>query len=126
MSTTPDRRRFSRIAFTAHTDIQQDERHWSCELLDLSLKGLLVAEPEDCEMQASQPVSVRITLTDDDEIKMEATLARRQDGQLGFICREIDVESISHLRRLVELNLGDPDAANRELFELIARDQADH
>lgn len=125
MSTTPERRRFSRIAFTARTDIQQDEQIWPCELLDLSLKGLLVEEPNDCDMQASQPVSVRITLTDDAEIRMEATLARRQEGQLGFICREIDVDSISHLRRLVELNLGDPDAANRELFELIAKDQAD-
>ena len=45
--------------------------------------------------------------------------ARGQDGELiGFVCRHIDVDSISHLRRLVELNLGDEALLERELAAL--------
>ncbi len=119
--TTPDnRRRFSRIAFTAHTEITQGEQSWSCELLDLSLKGLLVSEPETCSIDSEVVCQIAITLTDETTIKMKATLARREEGHLGFVCQEIDVDSISHLRRLVELNIGNSEASNRELFELIA------
>lgn len=122
MSTPPERRRFSRISFTANTDISQGEHSWACELIDLSLKGLLVKEPDNCTLDASHPCQATVTLTGEARIHMDVVLSRRQDGQLGFICREIDVVSIGHLRRLVELNLGDPEAANRELFELITMD----
>jgi hypothetical protein len=36
------------------------------------------------------------------------------------LCRSIDIESITHLRRLIEVNLGDPAASERELKALIA------
>jgi hypothetical protein len=38
----------------------------------------------------------------------------------GVLCRSIDLESITHLRRLIEVNLGDPAASDRELKALIA------
>jgi len=34
---------------------------------------------------------------------------------LGLSCREIDLDSITHLRRLVALNLGDEALLDREL-----------
>jgi hypothetical protein len=42
------------------------------------------------------------------------------DGQLSLSCTEIDLDSITHLRRLLELNLGDPDLIERELSDLSA------
>jgi hypothetical protein len=45
-------------------------------------------------------------------------LTRTRDDLLGFVCRHIDLESISHLRRLVELNLGDESLLERELAAL--------
>jgi PilZ domain-containing protein len=120
MSLSDNRRRFSRIAFMAHTEIHQGDQSWCCELLDLSLKGLLVSEPKACSISADATCQIAITLTDDTTIKMKASLARQEQGHLGFVCQEIDVDSISHLRRLVELNIGNPEASNRELFELMA------
>ena len=52
-------------------------------------------------------------------------LEGREDDKIGLTCINIDVESIAHLRRLVELNLGVPDAAERELHELIAHYEPD-
>lgn len=125
MDHTENRRRFSRIAFTAQTEILQDSNRWPCELLDLSLKGLLVSKPEHIQINPENICQIIITLADEARICMHAKLTREEvslDGQshLGFSCEEIDVDSISHLRRLVELNLGNPEASNRELFELIA------
>jgi hypothetical protein len=37
---------------------------------------------------------------------------------VGLHCRHIDIESLAHLRRLIELNLGDPALLERELAAL--------
>jgi hypothetical protein len=43
---------------------------------------------------------------------------RDEQELLGFVCQYIDLDSISHLRRLVELNLGDGSLLERELAAL--------
>ncbi|WP_263140468.1 PilZ domain-containing protein [Pseudomonas sp. RIT-PI-AD] len=116
--TANERRRFHRFAFDADTQLSQGAKRWSVELHDLSLKGLLVHSPADWDGDPAQPFIARIALTEDTVVEMEVELTRTQDGQLGFICRHIDLDSISHLRRLVELNLGDEALLERELAAL--------
>lgn len=113
-----ERRRFHRIAFDARTWLAQGERQWAAELLDLSLKGLLVKCPDDWNGDPNLPFEAQIELDDDTRIQMEVVLTRTHDGLLGFICRHIDLDSISHLRRLVELNLGNERLLERELATL--------
>ncbi|AGI26123.1 PilZ domain-containing protein [Pseudomonas sp. MT3] len=110
-----ERRRFQRIAFDAGTEISQGDQRWKVTLLDLSLQGVLVERPEHWNVVAGEPVHVRIYLGFDANVYMEADLAWEREGLLGFACRHIDLESISHLRRLVELNLGDESLLEREL-----------
>jgi hypothetical protein len=40
--TTPERRRFSRVDFDAHVLLTQGDISWEAELIDISLKGLLL------------------------------------------------------------------------------------
>ncbi|WP_375740196.1 PilZ domain-containing protein [Pseudomonas boanensis] len=116
--TTNDRRRFQRITFDAATEIKQAQRSWTVELQDISLKGLLVQRPSDWDGNSNTPFNACIRLTADIQLEMEVALTREQDNQLGFVCRHIDLDSISHLRRLVELNLGDETLLERELAAL--------
>ncbi|HLD68804.1 MAG TPA: PilZ domain-containing protein [Pseudomonas sp.] len=116
--TANERRRFQRIAFDAATGITQGGRQWAVELHDLSLKGLLVKRPADWNGDPDQPFQARIELGQDVQVQMEVVLTRIKDDLLGFVCRHIDIESISHLRRLVELNLGDETLLERELAAL--------
>ncbi len=51
-------------------------------------------------------------------IVMEGAVAHRGDGRVGLRCTSIDMDSMIHLRRLMELNLGDPGLLERELFAL--------
>lgn len=56
-----------------------------------------------------------LSLDDDSQISMQVTLAHTLATRLGLHCDHIDLDSISHLKRLVELNLGDPAQLQREL-----------
>ena len=53
-------------------------------------------------------------------ITMAAQLAHVNGDRAGLLCLGIDLESITHLRRVIELNLGDPALAERDLKALAA------
>ncbi|OPA97441.1 PilZ domain-containing protein [Pseudomonas fluorescens] len=114
-----DRRRFRRIAFDARTTIAQDTWNWPVQLVDVSLRGLLVERPDDWRGNGKRLFTVDIRLDPQAHIKMQVKLAHDDHGQLGFVCEHIDLESISHLRRLIELNLGDQAELERELGALL-------
>lgn len=112
------RRRFTRIAFDAEACLSAGEQQWAVELLDLSLKGALVTRPDGWEAQAGGPFRLELQLGEDAAIAMDVSIAHQEDDRLGLHCEDIDLDSITHLRRLVELNLGNPDLLERELASL--------
>ncbi|UVJ43388.1 PilZ domain-containing protein [Pseudomonas sp. LS1212] len=114
-----ERRHFKRIAFDARTELSQGENVWPVKLVDLSLKGLLIGRPSPWLGDPAEPFFVDVHLSEQVDVRMEVQLSHDNNGQLGFACLHIDLESISHLRRLVELNLGDPAELERELGSLI-------
>jgi PilZ domain len=117
---SPERRRFSRILFDAHVELAQGDYHWRASLLDISLKGLLLQQKLPENINHREPILVKVLLTDNTTIAMSVMVAHQHHNQLGLSCESIDIDSISHLRRLIELNLGDTDAAERELSELVS------
>jgi hypothetical protein len=117
---TQERRRFSRIDFDARVEIAQGDKNWQAQLLDISLKGLLLAKMGPYQLQPTTPILVKIILSDQTSIAMSAQVVHQTLEQLHLACVTIDIDSISHLRRLIELNIGDATAAERELSELLA------
>ena len=114
-----ERRRFKRIAFDARTELSQGESTWPVTLIDLSLKGLLIERPDPWLGNAQQDFLVDIHLGEEADIIMDVQLTHEDHGQLGFVCRHISLESNERLRRLIELNLADPQELERELGALI-------
>lgn len=114
-----DRRRFVRIEFHARTELSQGPFTWPVKLLDLSLKGLLIEKPEPWLGDPEKSFIADVHLSNDVEVKMEVRLMHDDHGHLGFVCKHIDLDSIAHLRRLVELNLADHDELERELAALV-------
>ena len=85
-------------------------------MLDISLQGVLLTCPDSFIGQSGDDFAVTIWLSDDTTtITMDVTLRHREDGRIGFECRFLDLDSATHLRRLVELNLGDEAELHREL-----------
>lgn len=115
-----DRRRFSRVHFDTLAEFTQEEKQWQSELLDISLKGLLVKDRLPTDWDKQKALGVKLYLSDHAIITMAAQVVHQEEHQTGLACLTIDLESMAHLRRLIELNLGDTTAAERELTELIA------
>lgn len=93
-------------------------------MLDISLKGVLLQLPDGDTAQVGMPCLVKLPLGDTADaeivIAMAGELTHVEGRHAGVLCRSIDIESITHLRRLIEVNLGDPAASERELKALIA------
>ncbi|MCW8887344.1 MAG: PilZ domain-containing protein [Motiliproteus sp.] len=116
-----ERRRFTRISFDAKTELKQGDTVWPVELVDISLHGLLVKQPEDLVADMGELFNVTVHLAGDEiELHLPVHLVRISPPYLGLECNAVELESISHLRRLVELNLGDPALLDRELEHLLS------
>lgn len=119
MSGTNERRHFHRIPFEASAELYQGDQRWPIVLHDLSLKGLLADIPTHWDTaNTAEPFEAVLTLGEDVEVCMVVTLAHAFTDKLGFECQRIDLDSITHLRRLIELNLGSHDLLERDLAEL--------
>src|SRR5690606_2805370 len=116
---TMNNRRFSRVSFKglAHLDI--GSHSLTTEVLDLSLQGALIKKPEQWPPSLPKLMQLRIQLNDlPVELTMKVSIAHDSATVVGLHCEKIDIESVSHLRRLLELNLGDAELLSRELSEL--------
>jgi len=115
-----EKRLFQRIFFESAVEITTPDQGFSTQLIDLSLNGALVELPPGWVPVMDQKVNLEIQLSDGETtINMEATITHIEDNKVGLKRKHIDMDSISHLRRLVELNLGDDELLHRELEHLI-------
>mgnify|MGYP000057586553 CR=1 FL=1 len=115
-----ERRHFARISFDMPARLITTETAQTVRVLDLSLKGALLQLPAEHGLHAGQPCLLDLPLQPHaGRITMAAELAHVQADRAGLLCRSIDLESITHLRRLVEVNLGDAQLAERELKALV-------
>jgi hypothetical protein len=122
MGPSDERRRFSRIAFHRPAEIDAEGERVTCELLDVSLKGALVEVPAKFGGRKGQPCALTIRLDAGDAVvRMDGEIVHHEGPALGLRCTGIDLESIAHLRRIVELNLGDEELLHRELSALVGR-----
>lgn len=113
-----ERRHHQRITFEAELLISQGDQQWRCELEDISLKGMLVRTAGDVPMTPDSMYTVQLTLGVGVEIHLVAKLSHCHDRHCGLQWDHIELESLTHLRRLLELNLENPEDMHRELAEL--------
>ena len=119
MAYTDEQRRFRRISFEAQAFISHGKDRWETQLLDISLKGALLALPSGWKGVVDQRLDLELVIEDGALImRMQTKVVHIEQDHLGLCCLHIDLDSMAHLRRLVELNLGDADLLNRELHSL--------
>jgi len=117
-SQSQDHRLFHRIAHDAPASVAQGSATLKARIIDLSLKGCMLELDDGVNLDADGEFLIEIRLSDEMRITMEARLIHQQGSRAGFKCAHIDIDSISTLRRLVELNLGDPNLLDRDLEAL--------
>lgn len=115
-----DRRQYSRIAFHAPARVAFSDRALDTVVLDLSLKGAMVSLPANTQIAEDERGKLHVQLGETaDRISMDMRVKHVKGGYAGLLCESIDLDSVTHLRRLVELNLGNPELLDRELSSLI-------
>jgi hypothetical protein len=114
-----EQRRFTRIHFEAPVTLSIGDHHQAVGLLDISLKGALVATPAAAPTPPiDSPCILMLDLDNGVSIHMQGHVAHTEDCHIGIQCNGLDLDSATHLRRLVELNLGDTGLLERELGAL--------
>ncbi len=116
-----ERRLFSRVIFSSPATLSAGDQEWNTHLIDLSLKGALLARPDNWSNPDSANLLLTFTLSGSDiELTMEVTLCHEHPEHLGLHCHHIDIESATHLKRLVQLNVGDDALLHREIDQLVS------
>jgi len=124
--TTDNRRAFHRIFFEAPVTVIKDHTPHKVHLIDISLNGALISHSDELGCEVGDKVHLEIELGDSHHlIAMEASVSHIENDHVGLKREQIDMESISHLRRLVELNLGDSEMLHRDMEHLIHQPSVD-
>lgn len=114
-----DNRKFHRILFESTAELSLEKQSWPCRLIDLSLQGCLLEMDVNWTGDKTVEYKLSIDLVKDCQIEMNLSLIYLKTNHAGFLCKQIEIESMSRLRRLLELNLGDSLLLDRELSALI-------
>jgi PilZ domain-containing protein len=124
MQNQQNRRHFTRILFSIKATLTVAEKNYPVSIHDISLNGALVAAPKGNISLKGQLGELNFCLNDNDDtqVSMHIAVVHETPDEIGLQCNAIDIDSITHLRRLVELNLGDDSQLNKELSQL-SRDE---
>ena len=112
-----NKRYYKRINFHITVTVNVENVLHKGELYDISLKGALIklnkALPDtvgkSCSVMMQLPNSIVI-------LKFESKIVHKKAEYYGFKFEKSDVDSITHLRRLLLLNTGDEEDLDKEIL----------
>jgi hypothetical protein len=119
---TAEQRHFTRIPFNASATIinSRSGQKISAELIDISFKGVLIKVLDDWQGNNGEHYTLHLSLAENEvEINMAIIEVHKDNNLIGFKTEHMDLDTATHLRRLVELNLGNENLLEREFSELI-------
>lgn len=118
MESDREQRHHQRILYNADAILSDGDNQTACKVVDISLKGCLLDFQRPWTGNHIDTYTLKLALSDEVAIAMTLKFSHGFGGQIGFKCEHIDIDSITNLRRLVELNLGDSEMLGRELDAL--------
>jgi hypothetical protein len=111
-------RRFHRIPFDGQARLYSSVAMWETSVIDLSLRGALVKKPPSWEGRKGMNLRLELRLPAMVIISMGVIAANVAEDSIGLRVERLDFDSFAHLKRMVELNLGESELLNRELTAL--------
>lgn len=115
-------RQYSRVPFVTQVELHIGNRALNVALLDIALKGALLQTPGQLSVALHAPCRLVLPLADGNEsIEMRGKVVHLEADHLGMACDDMDLESLTNLRRLLALNTGDTELMDRELAQLFAK-----
>jgi hypothetical protein len=118
-SPTQERRRFWRANFHTGARLLTDTGEYAVQIEDLSLKGALIKLPDGATVNAEERCRLQVQLAAGVVIMLWGRAAHVKDLHVGIKGESMDLDSATHLRRLIELNVGDPVLLEEEISFLL-------
>jgi hypothetical protein len=119
MAGNHERRQFWRANFKSRVRVTTHETEVFAQLIDISLKGALLLAGASWHPVMGEECQLRLDLGPGTTISVWGTVVHIAGKHIGLRSDNIDLDSITHLRRLVELNAGDPEILEREIGALL-------
>lgn len=119
-----ERRRFSRVTFSGDCSLSEEVagviETSQTTLVDISLNGALVCRPEAWHDEPGAMVNLNLTLSGSTiTLEINGMICHQEEDLLGVKFLTLSLDSISHLKRLIQLNLADENLLHREMSQLI-------
>jgi hypothetical protein len=114
-----ERRHYHRVGFHGSAMLSSGDVTTSVEILDICLAGALLKLSS--EVQHMNQFVLKVTLSDEVSFEMSGSLESRDDGSTALHRDLNQLENDYYLRRLLELNLGDPELVERDVKTLIEK-----
>lgn len=114
-----NKRRFERVEFVTVSKVQKEGKVVAGNLLNLSLNGALIAFDEEFLNKGDKCVVSFNLAGSDIVLTFNAEAVHCDKMHVGFRFDSSDAESLTHLRRLLEFNLGDGNEIYNELSFLV-------
>ena len=114
-----ERRRFSRIIYQVPALIEQENLAMQATIQDLSLHGLLLKVEDAKPLDSLLPVEVGFSFIQSEQMmQLSAGIVSIAGNEIRLKISNIDIDSISQLKRFIELNVGNNELLSRELEHL--------
>jgi hypothetical protein len=114
-----NRRQFTRVLFAIKAELNIENNSYPVSIHDISLKGALVTLVEPQKLLKEKLGTLTFFLSDNEsKVTMHVSVVHEKDNETGLNCNAIDIDSVTLLRRLIELNLGDSQQLDKELTQL--------
>lgn len=114
-----ERRQYQRVSFDQSAKLMKDKQTFACQIIDLSIHGVLLRPHGVLRSNLDSIYELEIPLDGSNTcVNMTIKLAHKNPDNLGFVCEKMDLDSISHLRKIIELNSGDPVILERDFATL--------
>jgi hypothetical protein len=120
--TAQERRAFTRLTINAPVEVRQGESVWNLELIDLSLTGLAVTEPDDLDADYSNPFFFNLALEPNSSLEFHARIVHMDPGHIGFDMGHLEEEQLTPLAKLLAARL-DASVIKEELALLATLDR---
>ncbi len=110
-----ERRHFQRLTLEGSARLYASGGYWDTQLIDMSLKGVLVVRPPGCDPLPGARFRMDLRVHDAVVISMGVEAARVESQRIALAWDRIDLDSLTRLKRVIELNSAEPELLNREL-----------
>ena len=111
--------RFSHVPFVKEAVITQGFISWEADVADLCLKGILIHDETQIDLDSTQSVNIDIHFSQADTLSLSALPNHRDNGYFGF--RFIDADDsdpMCHLHNYLATHLSERSISSQELSAL--------